>query len=143
MRKPTKKQQAILDAEHEAKWTAFETFRNTHHGKTFTASVDWFDNGRGIGMVTITESFRLPIYACNISGRKTWYSETACVYYEKGQSVEVEIDVVSPSGIFAKGLTAGHFDSAGWDRIKDQNLAFRCDEAGNAMSGLFAVGAGL
>lgn len=121
-------------AEHEA-WSAF---RDKYHGKVFKATVRWFDSARGEGVVRIDEDLSLQIYACNIKGRKTWYSETACVYYKEGQIVDIKVDCHSHRTIFAIGKTQGYFDTEAWDRIKDQNLAFRCDEEGNATNGLFA-----
>jgi hypothetical protein len=79
-----------------------------------------------------------PIYACNIAGKRTWYPETACVYYEPGEVVDVELKVFSGFQLFVCGITPGHFDAKHWDLIKDKGLAFRCDEEGNAVTGLFA-----
>jgi hypothetical protein len=112
-------------------------FHRAWNGKEVDAVVAWFDNMRGLGMVRIPDAFRIPIYACNIPGAKTWYPETACVYYEKGQTVRIRLDVTAFSRCLAIGLTPGHFDAEGWNRIKDQNLAFRCDDEGNAVNGLF------
>lgn len=137
-RKIGKREQARIDAEREARLVAFEAFRDKYHGKVFQAKVRWFDNMRGEGSVRIDDELSLPIYACNIKGRKTWFAETACVFYKPGQLVDIEIDVVNYSAVFAKGLTLGHFDTEGWDRIKDQNLAFRCNDEGEVITGLFA-----
>lgn len=116
------------DARREAlfKWAAGVKF----------GVVRWFDNVRGEGMIDC-DGHTLPIYACNIKGRKTWYPETACVYYEEGQVVDCHIEVHGYQSYFVIGDTPGHFDAEGWDRIKGQNLAFRCDEEGNAITGLF------
>jgi hypothetical protein len=116
----------------------FQDVRAEFHNKTVTAKVRWFDKMRGEGTVSIEGAGTFPIYACNIKGRKTWYPETACVYYEAGQEVQVKIDVHTDTAIFILGVTQGHFDSEGWDRIKDQPLAFKCDEQGNPINGLFA-----
>lgn len=99
--------------------------------------VRWFNNISGEGMIDC-DGHSLPIYACNIKGRKTWYAETACVYYKKDQVVDCHIEVHGSQRYFVIGDTPGHFDAEGWDRIKDQNLAFRCNEAGEAVNGLFA-----
>jgi hypothetical protein len=77
------------------------------------------------------------IYACNIKGAKTWYPETACVYYKKGEVVDVELKVYHDFKVFVCGLTPGHLDTEHWERIKDEPLAFRCDENGKAITGLF------
>lgn len=109
-----------------------------YHDKTFDAVVDWFNNVRGVGMITIKDELRLPIYACNIKGKKTWYPETACVYYTKGQKIQVKVTMPGRQTMFAEGLTQGAFDQEGWDRIKNQPLAFKCDDEGKAVTGLFA-----
>lgn len=139
-RKLTKKELAKREAEYLAKQKAWDDLKTKYHGKTFTATVRWFDNMSGQGMVEIDEDLSLPIYACNIRGKKTWFPETACVYYKAKQIVEIEIDVHAYSAVFAKGITPGHFDSEGWDRIKNQDLAFRCNDAGEAINGLFSQG---
>ena len=114
---------------------AFDAFKAKYHGKTFTAHVAWFNPDEGMGFVDV-DNMRLPIYACNIAGKKTWYPETACVYYEAGQIVDVKIDVYI-GATFVLGLTPGTVDVEKWDRIKEQNLAFRCDESGEPVTGLF------
>lgn len=115
----------------------FEDFRNKYHDKEFLAKVDWFDAVRGLGMVSIDDSLRLPIYACNIDGKKTWFPETACVYYTEKQEVLVRIDSHSYSHVSVIGLTPGTPDTEGWNNIKNQDLAFRCNEKGDAINGLF------
>ncbi len=130
------------DEEHKqyiqdcAEQDAWDTFRNKYHDKTFKATVRWFDNTSGEGAVTIDEDLTLTIYACNIKGRKTWYPHTACIYYSPGQIVDIKVDCHSRRTLFAIGETEGTFDSEGWDRIKDKNLAFRCDSDGSAITGL-------
>lgn len=113
-------------------------FHKKWHGKVVTAKVAWFDKGRGLGMLEVPGEFSIEIYACNIEGKKTWYPETACVYYEKGQEVSVKLDFPAFSRRFAIGLTPGYLDEEGWNRIKDQDLAFRCNEKGEAITGLFS-----
>lgn len=107
------------------------------------ARVRWFSRISGEGMVRVTIGDRehcLPIYACNIKGKKTWYPETACVYYEKDQTIEVEVKW-DDHACFVIGLTPGTLDVEAWDRIKEKDLAFRCDDDGNATTGLFKGGA--
>lgn len=123
---------------NESDRIAFDQFRTKYHKKPLKATVDWFNPMSGCGYVTIPEVGRFVIYACNIKGRKTWYPETACVYYTAGQEVEVELDLHARHAVFCMGLTPGTLDTEGWDRIKDTSLAFRCDEDGNAVTGLFA-----
>lgn len=78
-----------------------------------------------------------PLYACNIQGKKTWYPETACVYYKTGQVIDVELKVFHGFTLFVCGLTPGHFDRAHWERLDQSKLAFKCDENGKALNGLF------
>lgn len=124
-----------LDEDY-ARHVYIDELREAYHGKTFTAIVIWFNQSSGAGMVRIgDDSFTL--YACNIEGRKTWYPETASVYYEAGQEIDVRLEVIG-STIFVDGLTPGHHDHEKWDRIKELNLAFRRDDTGKATNGLFA-----
>lgn len=116
----------------------FEAFHAKYHDKTFAAMVDWFSARSGEGSVTLETGLRLDIFACNIVGRKTWYPETACVYYTEGQEVQIKVDVHSPSAVFAIGLTPGTLDVEAWENIKDKNLAFRCNDVGELTTGLFA-----
>jgi len=98
----------------------------------------WFDNNSGEGMVQIGE-LTSDIYACNIAGKKTWYPETACVYYEKGQTIKVKLSFHGyMSQVFVIGLTPGYLDAEGWSNQDQDRLAFKCDEEGNATNGLFA-----
>lgn len=124
-----------------AEYEAFSALRTKYHKKPLKATVRWFNPNSGIGTIIIEGAEDLPsfpIYACNIKGRKTWYPETACVSYETGEIVDIELDMHTRHSIFVIGITPGKLDVAEWDRIKDQNLAFRCDEDGKAINGLFA-----
>lgn len=118
---------------------AEEEFRLKYDGKRFQAKV--IDGGNQCEMLVSilgAEELHLrKIYACNIQGKKTWDPETACVYYNTGDIVEVELKVFHGFQLFVNGLTPGHLDTAQWERIKDKPLAFRCDENGNAITGLF------
>lgn len=103
-----------------------------------TGVVRWFDRVSGEGMALVNGRL-LPIYACNIPGRKTWYPTTACMYYEPGTVIECKIHggIMSPLLV---SMTPGILDEEKWDQLKHQNLAFRCNEAGEAVTGLFATG---
>ena len=92
------------------------------------------------GLVKIhgTDLMLQTIYACNINGKKTWYPKTACVYYTEGQEVDVELKVFSNFKLFVNGLTPGHFDSERWNSLDQSRLAFKCDENGKAINGLFS-----
>jgi len=104
------------------------------------AEVRWFDKLTGEGMVRLLgddySGQSLTIYACNINGKKTWFPETACVSYGKGQAIQVEVSY-DKYATFVTGLTQGTLDVEGWENLKHQDLAFRCDDDGNATTGLF------
>lgn len=121
------------------KHVAWSDFRDKYHGKTLSARVCWFNILQGQGMVDV-DGHRLVIYACNIKGRKTWYPETACTFYEDGETVEVRIECSFGGRVDVIGLTPGYIDNVKWDSIKDQELAFRCNEDGQAVTGLFSQG---
>lgn len=102
-------------------------------------SVQWFDRNSGEGSIHIPAlDIYTRVYACNLKGKKTWYSETACVYLEKDQTVKIErlgrIDAgLTP--IINEGVI---FDEEKWISLDQSKLAFRCDENGKAINGLFA-----
>ncbi len=132
----------LRDQCREAYYTWYDQFKDNFTG-ILKARVDWFNQASGEGMVTIigkdgTEVSSV-IHACNIKGKKTWYPETACVYYTKGQDIEVELSFHGYcSQIFVKGVTQGHFDKEGWDNLDQNKLAFKCDDDGKAINGLFS-----
>lgn len=129
-RKLTKAQIAAIEEARQEKNDQWERFHAKYHGKTFAAVVWLFNKSSGEGFIRLDDGLVLPIYACNIPGKKTWYPKTACVYYTEGQSVQIRIDVHMFSTAFAIGVTPGHFDAEHWNSIKDQELAFRCNEEG-------------
>lgn len=96
--------------------------------------VRWFDKLRGEGSVeSLDGEFFGIIYACNIPGKKTWFPETACVYYERGQVVDADITDYRAIRLFTKGI----FDADKWNSLDQDRLAFRCDDDGKAINGLF------
>ena len=119
---------------------AEDEFHTAYHNKQFKATVVSWDGTEGfINIHGIDDSiiaFR-KIYACNIKGKKTWYPETACVYYNEGQEIDVELHVTHGFEIIVVGLTQGFFDEAKWNSLDKDRLAFKCDEQGNAINGLF------
>jgi hypothetical protein len=119
------------------KYMAQQDFRDNYHGREFDARVCWFNVLQGCGMVDV-DGHRLAIYACNIDGRKTWYPETACTFYMEGETVRVRIETSFGGRVDVIGITPGYIDNVKWDSIKDTDLAFRCDDQGNAVTGLFA-----
>lgn len=121
----------IKEAFHKATRNYMYTF------KKVKGEVLWFDKMSGEGMIRIPDlDFNLTVFACNIKGAKTWYPETACMYLNEGDEVTLDIVEVG-SGATAQVIEGGRFDKEGWDEIKDKNLAFRCDENGKAINGLF------
>lgn len=131
------------DMEHRARLGAFEQFRARYHGVTTDAVVlDW-DHLRGEGTVRLAppegadpegRGAAWPIYACNLPGRKTWYPETACVFYMPGETVQVKLDVHF-GATFVIGVSQAYVDNVKWDEIKDKNLAFRVAESDGASKG--------
>lgn len=79
----------------------------------------------------------LPVYSCNIKGAKTCYSETACMNLERDQTVTLDItgDIHQ---LFACVTEGGTFDAEKWASLDQSRLAFKCDETGKAINGLFA-----
>lgn len=115
-------------------YTAELQFRDHYHNRTFKAEVMWFDKSSGVGAVKdLDNGVRHTLYACNVKGKKTWYPETACVYVMAGDIIDVKLD----SGL-AVCLTQGIIDEDKWSSLDQSKLAFKCDETGKAISGLFA-----
>ena len=97
--------------------------------------VSWFSGDRGrIAIPSLGTSF--DVYACNIKGAKTWYPNTACMYLNKGDKVKVQL-VALEHGPSCQVTEGGHFDSEKWASLDHDRLAFKCDENGNAINGLF------
>lgn len=116
---------------------AEDAFVNQYNGKSFKATVISWSGSEGLVKIHDTDLMLQTLYACNIKGAKTWYPETACVSYAKGQVIDVTLKVYSGGALFVCGDTQGTLDQQRWDRIKDTGLAFRCDEKGKALNGLF------
>lgn len=94
----------------------------------------WFNRQSGEGWVqSLEDRSGNYIYACNIKGKRTWYESTACVYYAEGEIVNIEVD----ENGFLIGHTPGIFDSEKWNKLDQSRLAFKCDEQGKAINGLF------
>lgn len=116
---------------------AENAFVDQYNGKRFKATVVSWSGCEGLVKIHCTDLMLQTIYACNIQGKKTWYPETACVYYTEGQNVDVELVVFSGFKLFVNGLTPGHFDKQRWESLDQSRLAFKCDENGKAINGLF------
>jgi hypothetical protein len=105
------------------------------NNKPIECVVLWFNRTSGEGMVQgIGGGPCREIYASNIPGKKTWYPQTACVYYGEGQIIEVD---VTEKGRFIVPRTPGIFDEEKWNSLDHDRLAFRCDDKGEAINGLF------
>lgn len=100
--------------------------------------VRWFDKLSGSGSIDGNDGNSYWVFACNILGAKTMYEHTACMYLERDQTVEFEI-VPGCESCGACNVSNGIFDAEHWERIKDKSLAFRLDEHGNAINGLFEL----
>jgi hypothetical protein len=102
----------------------------------FTVTVSWFDKSSGVGMVKLPDGQHgpsVPLYACNIPGRRSWFAETACMYFNAGDKVECYID----SGLLV-AVTPGEFDQEKFDAINWDNASFKCNDDGQLLNGLFA-----
>lgn len=112
-------------------------FVTAYNDKKFKATIVSWSGSEGLIKIHDTDLMLQIIYACNINGKKTWYPETACVYYNEGQEVDVSLSVFSGFTLFVNGLTPGHFDAKKWNSLPQDYLAFKCDENGTAINGLF------
>jgi hypothetical protein len=135
-------EQWAWDMQQRARFEAFEAYRAKYHGVVTTAEVLSWDHLRGEGRVRLADGAAWDIYACNLPGRKTWYPETACVFYMPGETVQVKLDV-HLTRTFVIGVTPGYPDNEKWESLDHSRLAFVCNESGEATSGLFAPGAGI
>lgn len=119
------------------KHKAFAEFKARVEGKILKGVVSWFNRTSGEGYIRVEGEGLWPIYACNIKGKKTWYPETACVYLNEGDEVEVEIQPFL-SGSLLVCHTPGIVDEDKWNRLDQSTLAFKCNDKGEAINGLFA-----
>lgn len=137
-RKLTAKQEAAADAERDAEWSAFEAFKARFEGVIFKARVRWFDALSGEGSVSgLADEGSFTLYACNIPGKRTLFPHTACVSHTEGQIIDVELKVFYGCSILVSH-TPGTLDQAKWDALDQSKLAFKCNDAGEAINGLFA-----
>jgi hypothetical protein len=98
--------------------------------------VRWFDKITGEGIVDF-EGVNIPVYGCNILGAKTGYPHTACMDLVAGQTVTGELYDFGSHVSLIK-VSGGIFDHEKWNKIKDQNLAFRKNADGEFTNGLFS-----
>lgn len=100
----------------------------------YTGTVLWFDALSGQGEIREHESQRqVPVYACNITGSKSWWPHLACMSLKAGQVVEFNY---SPD-CGAIDVSGGIFDAEEWERVKSLDASFTVRKDGS-MSGLFA-----
>jgi len=125
--------------EHYFRHQAENDFEAQYNGKEFKATVISWSGSEGLVQIHGADLMLQTIYACNIKGKRTWYPETACVYYSEGQVINVRLDVFSGFKLFVIGLTQGTFDEAKWNSLDHSRLAFKCNEAGEAINGLFGT----
>lgn len=123
--------------EHYFRHVQSDDFIKQYNGVKCTGRIVAWSGTEGLIELDMPDLMLQTLYACNIKGAKTWYPETACVSYSVGQVVDVELKVFHDFQLFVCGLTPGILDVEHWNKIKDQSLAFRCDENGNAVTGLF------
>lgn len=96
-------------------------------------TVDWFNDDHGF--ITVNGD-RFEVYSCNIKGAKTWYPNTACMYLIKGETITLNL-VDMGNHLTCRVTSGGHFDEAKWNSLDQSKLAFKCDENGKALNGLF------
>ena len=139
--KLTKKQLAERETEianHLAKLDAYMEWSKSIQNKVFDAEVRWFDRSSGVGNIYVPALDQCyTIYACNLPGKKTWFAETACVYYNEGQQIQVTLDA-RMSVTFIIGQTVAFIDNEKWNSLDQSKLAFKCDDEGHVITGLFA-----
>lgn len=120
-----------------------ESFQESikHYMLTLTnleAKVIFFCKNSGEGMLSVPSlGFNLPVYACNLKGKKTWYAETACVFLNEGQTVMIDKLAEVSNGVTPIINEGIHFDAEKWNSLNQDKLAFKCDDNGNAINGLF------
>lgn len=107
-------------------------------GTTITGEV----RTSGYEVMVRTAIGNIMVYGCNDVLSKSWYSETCCVSYERGQQIEGEVFVTEVSwrgySIGLKNVKGGSFDDARYLELsQNPNLAFFKYPTG--MSGLFST----
>lgn len=135
--------------EHERYWTqdGAEALREAGRkyilgtpalSKSLTGIVKWFNRDSGSGSIVCNRTGNsYELHACNINGKKTWYSETACVYVQVGQQVTFDLADMG-THVTAVVTDGGVFDAAKWASLDQSKLTFKCDAGNNLISGMFA-----
>jgi hypothetical protein len=141
----------------KARITAFEKVREVrrslhneyaelaeqYDGKEVIATVNW-SRPDGDGYVTVEGIDRsIPFYSCNDVKAKSWYSEFACITYEKGQKIKAVLKTsVSSDGITfsLSKIRGGKIDHAEYKELcKNKNRAFFKYPKAKGVTGLFAA----
>ena len=131
MAKLSKKRQAEIDAQQEAEMEAYERYYNKYNDLVFKATVISGGKGNTEFLVRCIDTDKLYwVYACNIKGAKTMYPETACVYLNEGDIVEVQLTVFTKQ-TFASVITQGRLDNERWNRLDHSKLAFKYNDDGS------------
>lgn len=114
----------------------------THTIKGVVSYVDSYVDSYQTFLTAKTSYYDLTLYPCNDELSKSWYVETCCVEYSKGQSITIEVDVEVDYDnlnltLRPKTIRGGKLNEAKYAQLCDQsNLAFFKYPTG--MSGLFS-----
>ena len=107
--------------------------------QNLAGTVTYFNRDTGCGAIHIdTLDMSMSVYACNLRGNKTWYAETACTYLDDKQAVKIDRLARVYPGLTCVVSEGVKFDQEKWNSLDQSRLAFKCDEDGNAINGLFA-----
>jgi hypothetical protein len=105
--------------------------------KGVQGEVVYFNTRSGEGMLRCSAlNAEFFVYACNVLGRKTWYPETACVNLIEGSVVTFDLADMG-THMTPTNVTGGVVDAEKWASLDQSKLAFKCDEQGKAVNGLF------
>lgn len=100
-----------------------------------SGTVLWFDERRGEGEIRCdVTDVSVFVYACNIPGAKTGFSETACMVLQRDE----QVTFTHHEACGAQIVTGGTFDADKWANLDQSRLAFKKDESGAYINGLFA-----
>ena len=133
-----KARDAAIDAERESNWTAYEALRARFDGAIFKARVVFWRGSKGT-IEGLNGEGRFWLHSCNVKGARTWYPETACMLLKIDDIIDAEIKVFyGPDGCIAVSHTPGTLDVERWASLDKSKLAFKCDDDGALVSGLFA-----
>jgi len=104
--------------------------------KNLNGTVMWFSHDKGMIKDTISGQL-YSVYACNIQGAKTWFENTACMYLKEGETVQYDLADMGTHLTPSKVRGNVYFDAEKWNSLDQSKLAFKCDENGKVINGLF------